>query len=652
MDKDNKCACSACCGHTHEHMHGHEGHKPEHPWLRPILSALLLAAGIIGTHTTTLLDHRYIALGYYLAAFLPVGLPVVKEAWEGITKGDLFNEFTLMSAAAIGAFAIGEYPEGVAVMLFYTVGETLQHGAVDRATRNISKLLDVRPNRTTVVRNGQLLPTAPQQVAVGETIETKPGERVPLDGKLNDNEAEFDTSALTGESAPRRVAQGGDVLAGMIVIGHPVRITVTQPYEQSTLARILHLVKEAADRKAPAELFIRKFARVYTPIVMLLAVLIVAIPAIVAPIVGVAYHFTDWLYRGLVFLVISCPCALVISVPLGYYAGIGAASRLGILFKGGNYLDALTRVNCIAFDKTGTLTKGQFEVVDTIVTNETSFQALLDIVMSIEAKSTHPIAQAIAAYAAEHNAKEVQLTSLTEIPGNGMEAIYGDKHVLVGNHRLLSAAQVAIPDQLLNQSIATVVLCAINHKFAGAFILADCLKEDAVSTIEGLKQLGLTDIHLLSGDKREVVEKYAHDLGITNAHAELLPEDKVHHLSELLHKQKRYIAFVGDGMNDAPVLTLSNVGIVMGGIGSDAAVESADIVIQNDMPSKITTAIRIARATRTVIRENIVGAIGVKVVVLTVGALGYASLWGAVFADVGVALLAVANSMRMAKVSG
>lgn len=623
-----------------------ENHGQGNPWIMPSVSALLLAAGILVEHTTGLFATEYAALAYYLVAFLPVGLPVVKEALSEILSGDLFNEFTLMATAAVGAFAIGEYPEGVAVMLLYTIGEILQHRAVDRATRNIGKLLDVRPDTTSVVRDGGLVATDPKSVAVGEIIEVKAGGRIPLDGTLLENEAEFDTSALTGESAPRTVSKGGEVLAGMIVIGRPVRLEVTKTYGKSTLARILELVREAADRKAPAELFIRKFARVYTPVVMLCALLLVAIPAVAAPLAGFEYSFSEWLYRGLVFLVISCPCALVISVPLGYYAGIGAASKLGILFKGGNYLDALTRVNSIAFDKTGTLTKGRFEVTGVEAGEAVPKEELLDVVLSMESKSTHPIAKAIVEYARANGAKELPVGPVREIAGNGMESVSAGRKVTVGNFRLLSNAGITVPANL-STSVATVVLCAIDGSFAGAFILADCLKDDAASAIRQLHSLGINDIHILSGDKREIVDKYAKELGIANAHAELLPEDKASRISELVRDGRRNVAFVGDGMNDAPVLALSNVGIAMGGIGSDAAVESADIVIQNDMPSRIAAAIRIARSTRRTVRENIIGAVGVKAIVLVAGAFGYASLWGAVFADVGVALIAVANSMSL-----
>jgi Cd2+/Zn2+-exporting ATPase len=591
---------------------------------------------------TSLLAAPYVSLIYYLVAFLPVGIPVFREAIEEMKEGEIFSEFTLMAIAAVGAFCIGEYPEAVAVMLFYTVGEILQDEAVDRATRNISHLLDVRPERTSVVREERLVEVAPQDVAVGELIELKPGERVPLDGELITAEASFDTSALTGESMPRTLRQGGQVLAGMIVSDRSIRLRVTRPYDQSTLARILSLVKDATERKAPTELFIRKFARIYTPIVIGLAAAIVLLPALFVA----DYQFTGWLYRGLVFLVISCPCALVISVPLGYFAGIGAASKLGVLFKGSNYLDAITQMDAIAFDKTGTLTKGTFEVYEADIAESTDKAFFLSAVMSVEAKSTHPIAQAVVAYATAQHAQPLTVDRMNEISGHGLAATVGGHQLLVGNLRLMAKEDVTVPS-VLGESIATLVICAIDGRYAGTLFLADTLKEDAVQAIADLKREGISEVHLLSGDKREIVDHFAAQLGIQHAHAELLPEDKAAYISRLTKEEQKLVAFVGDGMNDAPVLAMSHVGIAMGGLGSDAAIESADVVIQNDMPSRVATAIRIGKYTQRIVRQNIAGAISVKVIILIAGALGYASLWSAVFADVGVALLAVGNSLRV-----
>lgn len=421
---------------------------------------------------------------------------------------------------------------------------------------------------------------------------------------------------------------------------------MNRPYEQSALARILALVKDAAERKAPAELFIRRFARFYTPAVIVLALLIVTVPALAGLMMpSFQYVFHDWLYRGLVFLVISCPCALVISVPLGYFGGIGAASRAGILFKGGNYLDAITRINTVAFDKTGTLTTGRFDVTD-LQAHGIPGPELLALLLSVEQKSTHPIAQAIVRYAKKQNISAANISEMHELAGHGVEAVIGGQEVLVGNIRLMKERGISIPEEL-SDKVATVVICAIGKKYAGHLLLSDTLKDDAVEAIAKLRKLGVTDIRLLSGDKKEIVESFAKRLGIDRAYGNLLPEDKAAHIREMVEEPGKSVAFVGDGMNDAPVLALSHVGIAMGGLGSDAAIESADVVIQNDQPSKVATAIAIGRKTRTIVRQNIIGALGVKGIVLLAGALGYVTLWGAVFADVGVALLAVFNSVRI-----
>ena len=626
---------------------GHNKDAEERPNVAlPILSFILLVAGLISGHMGQSWFSPAVKLVWYLAAFLPVGLPVMREALHKTLQKDFFTEFSLMSIASIGAFSIGEYPEAVAVMLFYTVGEMLQDRAVERASQNISRLLDVRPERTDVFREGKYINVSPKEVQTGERIEVKPGGRIPLDGILQETEASFDTSALTGESMPRTLRQGDEVLAGMIVQGQAVRIEVNRPYEQSALARILALVKDAAERKAPTELFIRRFARIYTPAVIALAVLIVGVPALVGlSMPSFQYVFHDWLYRGLVFLVISCPCALVISVPLGYFGGIGAASRAGILFKGGNYLDTITRINTVAFDKTGTLTTGRFDVTD-VKAQGIAAPELLALLLSVEQKSTHPIAQAIVRYAKKQNISAANISEMHELAGHGVEAAIGGREVLVGNIRLMTERGISIPEEL-SDKVATVVICAIDKKYAGHLLLSDTLKDDAVEAIAKLKKLGVTDICLLSGDKKEIVESFAKRLGIDRAYGNLLPEDKAAHIREMIEEPGKSVAFVGDGMNDAPVLALSHVGIAMGGLGSDAAIESADVVIQNDQPSKVATAIMIGRKTRTIVHQNIIGALGVKGIVLLAGALGYVTLWGAVFADVGVALLAVFNSVRI-----
>nr|WP_306448886.1 heavy metal translocating P-type ATPase [Odoribacter splanchnicus] len=635
------------CAHTHTHA-GDCGHTHDQQGTGfLILSFLLLVGGVI---------LRYLQLPFwmipgvevlwFLLAFLPVGFPVMVEVWKSIRQKDIFNEFSLMLLATIGAFCIGEYPEGVAVMLFYSVGERVQHRAVDRARRNIRRLLDVRPEKALVLRQGKEQSVFPGEVEVGEMIMVKPGERIPLDGLLQEEYALFDTSALTGESLPRTINRGEEVLAGMIVSGQAIRLKVTKPYEQSALARILALVQDASERKAPAELFIRRFARIYTPVVFLLALSIMLLPALVAAFhPGFDYFFKDWAYRGLVFLVISCPCALVISVPLGYFGGIGAASRKGILFKGGNYLDAITHVNTVVFDKTGTLTTGHFQV-SSMEADTVSSQRLLSILLTLEEKSTHPVAQAVTRYALQEGAGRIGVTHLQEYPGYGLEGVIEGKNVLVGNIRLLTDRGITVPAGI-SERVATVVVCAIAGKYAGHLLLSDTLKADAVEAIGRLKQLHIDNIQLLSGDKKEIVAIFAKTLGIRHARGGLLPEDKAAYLEKLNAEAGVSAAFVGDGMNDAPVLALSDVGIAMGGLGSDAAIESADVVIQTDQPSKVATAISIGRTTRRIVKQNIAGAIGVKSLILVAGACGFVTLWAAVFADVGVALLAVLNSVRI-----
>lgn len=636
-------ACTAC--HHHHHSAHHGGMSV---WVAPAVSLLLLAVGMVAAHTgAEWFTDGYVRKIWFAVAFLPVGLPVAREAWETMRSGDYFNEFTLMVVSAVGAFAIGEYPEAVAVMLFYTIGETLQHGAVDRATRHIGQLLDTRPERARVLREGGYVEVAAADVIPGETIEVKPGGRIPLDGRLEEAEAQMDTSALTGESLPRTLRRGEEALAGMIATDRTVHLRVSRPFDQSALARILDLVHDASGRKAPTELFIRRFSRIYTPAVIVLAALVVSVPAVVSLAVpAFAYSFSEWLYRGLVFLVVSCPCALVVSVPLGYFSGIGAASRLGILFKGGNYLDAMARVNSVMFDKTGTLTTGRFDVVE-VRPADSDLVGLLRLAAAAEQGSTHPVARAIVRYAESRGVELPHVENIQETSGHGVEAAIDGHSVLVGSAAFLKSRGMQVPTDTIITGAATMVVCAVDGLYAGAFWLADLLKEDAAEAIKQLHDLGVKDIGLLSGDRQEVVNAYAGRLGLTEAHGDLLPEDKARIVENKAQTPGQYVAFVGDGMNDAPVLALSNVGIAMGGLGSDAAIESADVVIETDQPSRVATAIRIGRATRTIVHQNIVGAISIKIVVLAAGALGFASLWAAVFADVGVALLAVLNSVRI-----
>lgn len=644
--------CS-CCAHTHEcapekHIEKKESIFAEY-W-KVGLSFILLISGIImNALELPFFREGYFSLIWYIVAYLPVGLPVMKEAWESIKDKDYFSEFTLMFVATLGAFYIGEYPEGVAVMLFYSVGELFQEKAVDKAKRNIGALLDVRPEEAAVVRDGRVIIENPQNVKVGETIEIKTGGRVPLDGMMLNEVAAFNTAALTGESVPRSIRMGEEVLAGMIVTDKVIRIKVIRPFDKSALARILELVQNASERKAPAELFIRKFARVYTPIVIGLAVLIVLLPFIYSLITPqFLFTFNDWLYRALVFLVISCPCALVVSIPLGYFGGIGAASRLGILFKGGNYLDAVTKINTVVFDKTGTLTKGTFEVQSCNCESGVSEEELIRMIASVESSSTHPIAKAVVNYAGQRDIELSSVTDSKEYAGLGLEAAVNGIQVLAGNGRLLSKFQIEYPPELLFIT-DTIVVCAIGNKYAGYLLLSDSLKEDARIAIQNLKALGIQNIQILSGDKQSIVSNFAEKLGISEAYGDLLPDGKVKHLEELRQHTENQVAFVGDGMNDAPVLALSNVGIAMGGLGSDAAIETADVVIQTDQPSKVAEAIKVGKLTRRIVWQNISLAFGVKLLVLILGAGGLATLWEAVFADVGVALIAIMNAVRIQK---
>lgn len=561
----------------------------------------------------------------------------------------VFNEYTLMGIAVLGAFYLKEYWEGVAVILFYAIGEWFQHKAVHKARHNIKSLLDVRPESATVVSGDECRTVAPDTVKPGEIIEVKAGERIPLDGTLLNDYASFNTAALTGESTPRTIRPQEEVLAGMIVNDKVVRIEVSKPYDQSALSRILALVQDAAERKAPAELFIRRFARIYTPVVTGLAVLIVLLPylyALMQP--AFTFVFDDWFYRALVFLVISCPCALVVSIPLGYFGGIGAASHRGILFKGGNYLDAITKINTVVFDKTGTLTKGVFEVQAVEPSGKMCGKELLRLVASVEHFSNHPIAKAIVKHAEDEGLSLINSLKTTEMAGYGLKTLLDGKEVYVGNARLLSQQHIAFPAEI--RSIPeTTVLCAVGNEYMGYISLADTPKADAREAIDELKRLNINNIQILSGDKQAIVSKLAGQIGVAQAFGDLLPEGKVAHLEQLRANPENRIAFVGDGINDTPVLALSNVGIAMGALGSDAAIETADVVIQTDQPSKVATAIQIGKLTHRIVWQNISMAFGVKLLVLSLGAGGIATLWEAIFADVGVALLAILNAVRIQK---
>lgn len=619
--------------------HEHEEESAWKEYLPAIISFIILMSGIVlDNFVKPEFFKNYVRLIWYIVAYIPVGIPVIKDAVNSIAKGSFFSEFFLMSIATIGAFFIGEYSEGVAVMLFYAVGELFQSVAVKRAKHSIKALLDVRPDTVNVIRNGSVTMISPSEVKIGETIQVKPGEKVALDGELMSDTSAFNTAALTGESKPDTKRKGEQVLAGMINLNTVSEIKVTALFKDSKLSRILELVQEATARKAPTQLFISKFAKIYTPIVVFLAVGICLIPALFVS----DYVFNDWLYRSLVFLVISCPCALVISIPLGYFGGIGLASRNGILFKGSNYLDVMTKVDTVVMDKTGTLTKGVF-VVQKIVPVGVDEKELLKLTAAIEGKSTHPIATAITKHAGDL-IKNVTVQNIEEISGHGLKGTIDGKEVLAGNLKLLKKFNITY-DAKVESIIETIVVVAINDKYAGYITIADEIKDDAKQAIVDLHSLN-QKVVMLSGDKQSVVDKVAKELNIENAYGNLLPEDKVNKV-QALKNENRTLAFVGDGVNDAPVIALADAGIAMGGLGSDATIETADIVIQNDMPSKIVTAIRIGKVTRKIVWQNITMAMVVKIIVLALGAGGVATLWEAVFADVGVALVAILNAVRI-----
>ncbi|RZK88169.1 MAG: cadmium-translocating P-type ATPase, partial [Pedobacter sp.] len=527
-----------------------------------------------------------------------------------VAKGDIFTEFLLMVLATVGAFALGEYPEAVAVMLFYSIGELFQGAAVSRAKNNIKALLDVRPDRATVYRDAKYISVNPKEVAVGEVIQLKAGEKAPLDGELESDSASFNTAALTGESKPKTIKKGGQVLAGMLNLEGVITLKVTKKFEDSALSKILDLVQNASAKKAKTELLIRRFAKIYTPIVFFLAVALTFVPYFFVA----NYEFNIWLYRALVFLVISCPCALVISIPLGYFGGIGAASANGILFKGSNYLDLITKVNTVVLDKTGTLTQGVFKVKE--IQSEIPEKDFLAYLKSIESQSTHPIAKAIVGYSGADGLLPIQ--KVKEIAGHGLTAEINGNEVLAGNGKLLKQFGVAYPNQV-DEKVETTVLLAVDGKYAGFVTIADEAKPDAKQAIIALHSVGVNKIMMLSGDKTSITQKVANDLGVDQAYGDLLPEDKVTKLEAIKAEPNRTVAFVGDGINDAPVLALSDVGIAMGALGSDVAIETADVVIQNDMPSKIATAIKIGRATRKIVYQNIGLAFGVKAIVLILG---------------------------------
>ena len=575
----------------------------------------------------------------FIASYLIVGLEIVLKAIRNITRGKVFDENFLMAVATIGAFGIGEFPEAVAVMLFYQVGELFQSYAVDKSRKSISDLMDIRPDYANVKRNDEVSKVSPEEVKIGELIVVKPGEKVPLDGVVEEGKSMLDTSSLTGESMPQDVSVGDSVLSGCINKSGLLTIKVTKEFGESTVSKILDLVENASSKKSKSENFITKFAKYYTPAVVIIAVLLTIVP----PIIIKDAVFTDWLYRALTFLVVSCPCALVISIPLGFFGGIGGASKKGILVKGSNYLEALAQTEIVVFDKTGTLTQGKFEV-QKIEAVEIEKEELLELAAYAENHSNHPISLSVKD--AYKNKIDMQkITETEEIAGLGVKAIIDGRQVLVGNDKLMEQAKINYEK---STDIGTILYVAIDNKFAGYIVIADKIKDDSKKTIEILKENGIKKMVMLTGDKKQVGENVANKLGLDEAYTELLPDGKVKKVEELLKQksEKGKLVFVGDGINDAPVLALADIGIAMGGLGSDAAIEAADVVIMTDEPSKIGNAIQISKKTMRIVRENIIFSLVVKIAVLILTACGLSTMWEAVFADVGVSIIAILNSLR------
>ncbi len=630
--------------HQHEdaHEHDHAGHTHSHDGghQRKLLFRLL-GGGVFMAAGLLLPMPPVLELSVFLLAYIIAGGDIVWQALRNIARGQVFDEYFLMSVATIGAFAIGQYPEGVAVMLFYQLGEMFQGAAVERSRRSIAELMNIRPDYANVQTAEGIRQVSPEQIRIGDRIVIRPGEKVPLDGIVVEGSSMLDTSALTGESVPREAKEGSEVLAGFVNKNGVLTLEVERIFSESSVSKILELVQNASSKKAQTEKFITRFARYYTPAVVIIATLL----AIVPPLLLNGATFSDWIYRALVFLVISCPCALVVSIPLGFFGGIGAASKNGILIKGSNYLEALNHVKYVVFDKTGTLTKGTFAV--TAIRPATGFTEaqLLDIAAHTELHSSHPIAESIRnAYQGTWN--EARVTEYSEAAGYGIEAKLDGQQVLAGNYRLLEREGIeAAPDS----SGGTVVYVAVNGTFAGTIVISDEVKSDAAAAIHQLKQQGIRRVIMLTGDTRQTGEAVGRQLGVDEVHAELLPQDKVMQLERLdaLRARGEKIIFVGDGINDTPVLARADIGVAMGGLGSDAAIEAADVVIMNDEPSRLPVAIEIARRTRRIVWQNIIFALGVKAVFLLLGAFGIATMWEAVFSDVGVTLLAVLNAMRV-----
>ncbi|MBQ8633264.1 MAG: cadmium-translocating P-type ATPase [Lachnospiraceae bacterium] len=618
--------------------------KKQKKMLKKILTAaaVFAVACIISFLLPEFPFKQWVSLSVFLIAYVIAGGDVIRKAALGIKNGQVFDENFLMSLATIGAFFVGEYPEGVLVMVLYQIGELFQAYAVGKSRKSISSLMQIRPDSANLLKDGDITEVSPEKVSVGEYILVKPGEKIPLDGIITDGTSSLDTAALTGESLPREVTAGDSAISGCINLRGTLTIQVTKAFGESTVSKILDMVENASARKAKAENFISKFARYYTPVVVILAVLLAFVPPLI-----LGGGFSDWIYRALNFLVVSCPCALVISIPLGFFGGIGGAAKQGILMKGSNYLETLANTDAFVFDKTGTLTKGNFKVTKLVPMNISETE-LLQVTALAESQSSHPIAVSIVEEYTNDTSSTALVSDVEELAGFGVRAVVEEKEVFAGNLRLMKEKNITVPEKYTELTVGTAVYVAVDGKFAGTVCVEDELKTDSASAIAELKKSGIKKLVMLTGDKKAAGEAIANKLGLSEVHTELLPADKVTHLEALLEQQAagRSLAYVGDGINDAPVLARADIGIAMGGLGSDAAIEAADIVIMTDEPSKLPAAIRIAKGTMTIVRQNIVFALGVKVLVLILSALGYSNMWWAIFADVGVCVLAVLNSMR------
>lgn len=600
---------------------------------------IIIGAAVLATAVLLSLNNEWLQIALFIISYIIVGGDVVKRAVKNIFKGQVFDENFLMSIATIGAFFIGEYPEGVAVMLFYQVGELFQSYAVGKSRKSIASLMDIRPDYANVKKGDELVKVDPDEVQIGDIIVIKAGEKIPLDGKVIEGSSMIDTSALTGESVPREVEVGSDILSGCININGVITAEVTKEFGESTVSKILDLVENASSKKSNSEQFITKFARYYTPVVVIIAVFLAIIP----PLVIDGATFSDWIYRALAFLVVSCPCALVISIPLSFFGGIGGASKKGVLVKGSNYLEALAETEIVVFDKTGTLTKGVFNVQE-IHPEGVSKEELLELTAHAESYSNHPISLSLKrAYSKEID--NGRISDVEEISGHGVIATVDGKKVMAGNIKLMKMMDIPY---FKGELIGTIVHVAVNNKYIGYIVIADEVKEDSAQAIKELKAANIKQTVMLTGDNKSIGSKVAKELGLDKVYAELLPADKVEKLEELFSQKskKGKLAFVGDGINDAPVLARADIGIAMGGLGSDAAIEAADVVIMTDEPSKIATTMKISKKTLKIARQNIVFAIGIKIIVLILSAFGITTMWAAIFADVGVTIIAVLNAFR------